>query len=342
MILGFGILALAALIFLGILLQQRSASTPPPQTPKKIGVLQWVTVVDPSFEGFKKAMSDLGYMEGRDVVYEYQNANADPKKAAELARNFVDQGVDLMYAMTFPGAKPALDATIAAGRQDIPIVFAHASNPVEGGIIESYRSSGNNLTGVAADIAGLTPKKLEILKRINPKLTKVGVFVVPDDKTPSRGLTMVSLRENARQFGITLVEYPIRSVPSPEFAAEVQRVADSINPGDVEAMFHPPGVIDSRETQQIDAELGNRLGIPVTFVTPQTLALGGLFVYSHDFFAVGEQAAVFADKIFQGARPADIPIEVPQKNVLTVSTRNAQQLGIIIPPDLLEIAERWD
>ena len=161
-IIGFGVLALIAAATLAWVSRQKDNTPEPAASPKRIAVVQYITESDPSFEGLKKGLADLGYVEGRDVVYEYQVANADQKKVLEIAKAVVAQNVDLIYAITFPSTQAVFNAMKEAGRSDIPVVFAQANNPLEGGIIKSYKSSGNNFTGVMADFASLTPKKLEI------------------------------------------------------------------------------------------------------------------------------------------------------------------------------------
>ena len=342
-IIGIGVLALVAAAGLAMISRQKSETPAPVVSPKRIGVVEYIKESDPSFEGLKKGMADLGYVEGKDVVYEYQVANADQKKVAEIAKSFVAQNVDLIYAITFPSTQAVFNAMRDAGRSDIPVVFAQANNPVEGGIIQSYKSSGNNFTGVTADFASLTPKKLEILQRINPNIKKIGFFRVKeqDDKYPSNVLTVASLKENAPKFGITLIEYSLENQENSLIPAAFQAAADRLTSSDIDALLHPTGVLYSGENLTIAAELGNRLRIPVLFALPGNLNIGGLFVYSHDFYAIGEQTAPMVDKIFRGVSPSDIPVEPPRKNTLYLSLENAAQIGVTIPRDVLEIAQPW-
>lgn len=347
-IIGFGVIVLVAAVLLIWTAHQQATSRLRPElavSVKRIGVIQYVAESDPSFEGLKKGMADLGYAEGgRDIVYEYQLADGDQRKVSEIAESFVDQSVDLIYAITFPSAKAAFEATRAAGRSDIPVVFAQANNPVEGGIVQSYKSSGNNLTGVAGNLVSLTPKKLEILKRIKPDTKTVGFFHVKgtDDTFPSSVLTIASLRENAPKFGITLVEYALEDRAGPALVAEAQKVGDSIQPGTLDAIFLPTGVLYASENLKVISGLGNRLKIPVLYALPAALDIGGLFVYTHDSFAIGEQAAPMVDKIFRGVSPSDIPVESPRRNVLIVNLKNAEEIGITVPQEVLEIAQLWE
>src|SRR3989344_4775954 len=142
--------------------------------PITIGIIQWIKPIDAAVDGFKEEMTKLGYTEGDKVVYTYTLVNADAKKSREVADQYVDDNVDLIYAITSQPAIAALASTKEKGRTDIPIIFAHADQPIGDQIVASYKSSGNNATGVAADIPGLTPKKLEFLQRMRPDIKKIG------------------------------------------------------------------------------------------------------------------------------------------------------------------------
>ena len=163
-----------------------------------------------------------------------------------------------------------------------------------------------------------------------------------DDKYPSNVLTVASLKENASKFGMTVVEYSLENQPAPTIPAAFQQAADRVTSSDIDALLHPTGVLYSKEGLPIASGLGNRLKIPVLFALPGNLNVGGLFVYSHDFFAIGEQTAPMVDKIFRGVNPSDIPVEPPRKNILFLNLKNAEEIGIQIPQDVLEIAQPWE
>jgi len=332
---------IAVIVIGAVFLFRTQEEQPVPKVVKEpitIGTIQWLTVLDQVYEGLKDGMTELGYVEGEDVVYLYGNANADPQEATKIGEQYVEQNVDIIFGIAFPGLKSGYDATVAADRTDIPVVFAHADSPVRTGIVESFKSSGNHTTGIAVNIDELTEKKLEFLQRIDPSVKKIGIFVA-ENTVPAGVFTLQSLKENASRFGMEVVEWNLTAKPGPPLTAEIQKVADTIQVGEVDAIFHPPGTVAARANWPIVTGLGNRLQIPTVWVSPASLQLSGTLSYSHKHYPIGKQAAVMIDKILNGTAPSDIPIEFPEENFLALNLDNANELGLTIPDSILELAE---
>ena len=133
-----------------------------PAEPKKVGILQYVASLDQVAEGFKLGMQELGYVEGKDVVYEYQSSNGDVKKAKEISADYIAKNVDVIYTMSTSATKAALDATKEA-QSAIPIVYGQANVSIKIGNIASYQSSGNNVTGVENVNADYIEKQMDFL-----------------------------------------------------------------------------------------------------------------------------------------------------------------------------------
>jgi len=248
------------------------------------------------------------------------------------------EDVDLIYAVTSVAAAAALRETAAAGRTDIPIVFAQGNAPVESGLIASYRSSGNNATGVAVNFVETTSKKLEYLKSIAPDAERIGYFD-SEHTDPAAQFTLEELQKQAPDFGITLTRYELKNPVGTSSVAEIADILAGIRPGEIDAYFHLPGPLMGAQAQPTIIEGVKRLGIPSIWLETPSVEIGGLFAYSHDLFLLGRQAADIADKVLGGTLPTDIPIEFPLKYVLAINLETARESSIELPQSLLFLAD---
>ena len=314
----------------------------PSDLPKKVGIIRHLTILDPAVAGFKEGMTQLGYIEGKNIVYDIQRATeGQTERLRQIAQNYVQQEVDLIYAVDGVAARAALDETERIGKTHIPIVFAYAENPVETALTRTFRSSGNNTTGVAVDLKGVTEKKLEFLRQVNPDLETIGVFVTKFSSTEEK-LLLQEVRIQAPQFGIRLVEYPIEDPPGQASTEELRRVAENIQPGEIDAYYHFSDAVLSRtENLQTTGAMGMRLGIPTLYPSEEDLRIAnGLMSYGHDLFVVGKQAAIIADQVLRGVAPQEIPLQSPAKNLLIIDRDVAEASGITLPETLLDIADK--
>jgi len=334
---GLIIIVIALVISLGGLIKSKA----PLPTPKRIGVIGYYPIMDATFEGFKDGMAELGWVEGDDVVYFYEKSG-DFAEIHEIAKGFIAKDVDLLFALVLSPAVITQEEVEAAGRTDIPIVFTNTNDPDKIGLIENFKSSGNNVTGVATDFSHVTAKKLEFLQRIDPSVKKIGVFTASfSEQAADYRLMLEILREEAPRFGMSLVEYHIESPPGPASLAEIETVIGKIKPGDFDAFFQLPGPISNIPPNlKLFVDLSKRLQVPSIFLAPQQVTVdGGLFTYGHTMYDVGVQAAPYADKVLKGTNPSDIPIEFQKKNNLVINLQTANEIGISIPQSLLQIAD---
>lgn len=302
-----------------------------------IGILYYPQQND-AVIAFQKNMEKLGYKEGVNVRYDLAKVSVGPTMIEEFraaADRMVASKEDMIYATFENETAIALEETKKYG-SDIPIVFlTRFHDPLEYGLIESYKSSGNNATGIATNVSETIGRTLGFLKEIRPGLKKLGVFGDGFMVGDIGGAYLVELRKQAPKFGMTLVEYTT-SAPPPEAEAEFHRVAASIKPGDIDGLFHIAGhYIGPQEA--LENDLAIRLKIPMS-APNEDLPNGGMFSYSDLASAAGEQAAVLADKIFKGAKPADIPVEFNAKSELTLVLGRARAAGITFPDSMLFIA----
>ena len=332
-LIGLALVGLGLLAYFSLQLRQNQH----PQEPVRIGIIQYLNLLNPVIEGFQQEMARTGYEDGNTVVYLLQSAEGDKERLAEIARFYISQDVDMIYAVTSVAANAALRETTSQGREDIPIVYAHADNPIETGLAKDLKQPQTNATGVAVDLRELTAKKLEFLGEINPQMRRVGIFTAEYSDFAGE-LVVAELRQQAPNFGLELVEYRLSSAPGIASTQELAQLANEIQTGQIHALFQTPGpVLNQTENVQLFINLAKRLGIPTVFVSTPQVEMGGLFAYSHDFFAVGRQSAHIAQKVLQGQAPQTIPIEFAQDNILAINFQTAQEIGIHIPESMLTL-----
>jgi putative ABC transport system substrate-binding protein len=306
-----------------------------PKEPVVIGITGFNQQKE-AHEAFKARMTELGYVEGRDVIYDETFVLPGPNMIEDHTRNLerlLDPalGVDLLWLSLEIQAKIAVDMTRERGL-DIPIVFiSRFHDPVEYGLVESYRSSGNNATGVASNLLDIVQKHLEFFKEINPDMKTLGVFTEGFWVPPLSARYFEEIERQAPQFGIAIKEYTT-DVPPPQAEAAFHEIAATIEKGDIDALIHIAG--HPYASQQVgELELATRLGIP--HAAPfEDLPGGGHFSYSDIFGLSAAQSATMVDKILRGAKPSDIPIEYGAHSELWLVLDRAEAAGITFPESM--------
>ena len=278
-------------------------------------------------EGFKEGMKELGYLEGQHIVYQIQNAKLNRESLRRFAREFVQQRVDLIFTATYIGASVAKEATATNG---IPVIFGPAGDPVETGLVQSIAAPGNNLTGVSTLSLELTAKRLEMLSRLVPNARRVAVVFNPEDRF-SQEVVKQAYRA-AEKLGLALIERRGRD------AAEMRAGVESLSRHQADAIFAIPDVLVNNQVAVLSA-IARERKIPY-MVHIRTLAeKGALASYGINTYQIGRQAARLADKILNGTRPAEIPIETPRKLELVINLSVAKEIGLVIPNKLLREAD---
>jgi putative ABC transport system substrate-binding protein len=275
----------------------------------------------PAVEGFKKKMAELGYVEGRNIKYDFHNAKGDGIALEAAVEKIVRGKPDLIVTSSTTATVPVAKAT--RGTQ-LPVVFLSAGNPLK--LVKGYASSGNNLTGVASTSLDLMAKRLELLKEIAPWVKRVIAFGIPGGVNYGEAERL--MQEAAKKFGFTVLPVPV----TPE---EIRnKLAVFITRKYGEAVLPAP---DAQASPFIGELAAEAIKEKVLSVGPniETVKRGLLVAYSTDYFASGQQGAVMVDKILNGAKPAELPIEQPVKLKLVVNLKTAKALGLKIPKDVL-------
>jgi putative tryptophan/tyrosine transport system substrate-binding protein len=278
-------------------------------------------------KAFEEGLRSLGYRIGENVVIEYRFANAEIERLPALAADLVRIGVDIIIAA---GGNPATDAAMKA-TTIIPIVMTTVVDPVSAGIVASLARPGGNVTGLAVDAGGeILGKRFELLKETLPNLSRVGILFNPDVAVNRSRLT--SMAEPARVLGLTLVPVEARGLNALEqaFAIMVKERAQAFVVQGDSVMFNYRGQI---------AEMALRNRLPAASVQRELAEAGFFLSYGADLRDLYRRSAFFVDRIFRGAKPADLPVEQPTKYELVINLKTAKALGIIVPPTLLTRAD---
>jgi putative tryptophan/tyrosine transport system substrate-binding protein len=278
-------------------------------------------------KAFEEGLRSLGYRVGQNIVIEYRFADGEVQRLPALAADMIRLGVDVIVSGNSLSTVAAMKAT-----STIPIVMTSSADPVSAGFVASLARPGGNVTGFSLDSGNegeMQGKRLGLLKETLPNLTRVGMLWNPDGLVPAR---LESMREVTHPLGLKLVAVEARGLDTLEqaFATMVRE--------QMQAFILVTDTVLFNYRQQIGVmAIRNRL--PATSSLREFAEAGLLLSYGPDFQTLYSGAAVFVDKIFKGAKPADLPVEQPTKFERVVNLKTAKALGIDMPPTLLARAD---
>ena len=276
---------------------------------------------------FEEGLRSLGYRVGENVVIDYRFANRQLERLPALAAELVRLGVDVIVTGAHQNSVAAMKATTT-----IPIVMTNSVDPVGAGLVASLARPGGNVTGFGVDAGDeIFGKRLELLKETLPNLSRVGVLWNPDF-APNRS-RLTSMREATRALGLTLVPAEARGLDALEqaFATMVRERAQAF------VVFGDPLLFNNRGQIGVVA-LRNRL--PAISTAREYAEAGLLLAYGPNLQDQFRRSAIFVDKIFKGAKPADLPVEQPTKFELIVNLKTAKALSLDVSPTLLARADQ--
>ncbi len=313
---------LAALLFAPLYLAhaQKQATMP------RIGVLLLGAPPNANLDAFIEGLRELGYIEGKNILIEYRFAEGKAERLPELAIELVRLKVDAI----FTGGTPAIFA-LKQATKTIPIVFFSTSDPIGTGVVASLAHPGGNITGISVLASDLWPKRLELLKEIFPKLSRVAM--VWNKGNAGMALEAKATQEVAGPLGVALQD---RGVKDPNELDTVFALMIKDRPDGFLALMDP--VLTSHQKRILDFLVQNRL--PAIFESRGWVEAGGLISYGANYLDAHRRAASQMDKILKGTKPADIPVEQPTKFELVINLKTAKQIGLTIPPNVLARADR--
>jgi len=278
---------------------------------------------------FKARMTELGYVEGQNIVYDFQQVDNNPDKEKQALAKFVADKVDLIFV--FP-TQPAVEAQAATQGTNIPVVFS--MTVLEGNtLVKSVSEPGGNMTGVRLGGPDNSPKRLEWLLEIAPKVKRV--YVPYDPTYPTNPSALKTLRPAASNMGVTLVEAPIANVA--ELQADLDKHAQAGDIGIDAVLMMPESLTATPEAFGAILKFANEHKIPIAGMLDFTADQGALFSYAFAIASMGVYAAPAADKILKGTPAGTIPV-VTCDDQLRINYKAAQALGLTIPEGLLKQA----
>ena len=296
------------------------------QQPKKIPRIGYLTGVGsaPS-KAFLQGLRDLGYIEGKNILIEFRTTEGKSERWPELAAELVRLKVDVIVAETTGEVSAAKSAM-----PTIPIVMRGVADPIALGFVASLAHPGGNITGIATLAPELSGKRLELLKEVIPKLSRVAFL-----SSPAKGFR-TSIKETevvAQALGLQLQILQIRGADELEGAFDVAKKQGAGALLEAQAASFGP-----YQSRIIDLAAKNRL--PTMYYNQRYVELGGLMSYGLPPFFEDPRVASMVDKILKGTKPADIPVEQPTKFELVINLKTAKQTGVSIPPKVLMWADR--
>lgn len=289
-----------------------------------VGVINVVPALEHAIEGFKTGMSELGYIEGKNIRYLYNGPTRDMTRLLAAAESLAASNADLILSVTTPAAGAVKQATAGMG---LPVVFVVVTDPAGAGIVESMQQPGGNITGVAFGIQ--EERRLEWLIRIAPGIRRIYVPFNPKDQSPVLALKMVS--DAAAKLGVDLIT---REVHNPEMLDDaVMNI-----PAEADAVFLlPDSLVATRFSDMAAASVKRRLPTSVSNIS-SVKGYPVLTAFGFDQQLYGKQAARLADQILKGVRPADLPVEMAEF-FLAINLKTAKEIGLTIPDEILRQAD---
>jgi putative ABC transport system substrate-binding protein len=274
---------------------------------------------------FRRGLRELGYVEGRNIVIEWRFARGKPDQVLRNATELVRLKVDVIVTGGAADTRAAKAAT-----STIPIVMTNESDPVGNGTVASLARPGGNITGLASLSAELRGKLLELLKETVPRLSNVVALHGPGSR---RAGTLKETEAAAQSLGLTLQFQIVKE------ADDLKRAFEQIAKSRPEALIVTNGPFaTSLRKRIVEFAASNRL--PAIYYRREFVDGGGLMSYSARRDDLARRAAIFVDKILNGAKPAVLPVEQPMKFEFVINLKTADQIGVAIPPNVLARADK--
>jgi putative tryptophan/tyrosine transport system substrate-binding protein len=291
----------------------------------RIGMLETISASlnAAHLDAFRKGLRELGYVEGKNYTIEYRSADGHAERFPELAAELVRLGVDLIVVRGTPGTIAAKNAT-----GTIPVVMASVGDPLL--IVDSLAHPGRNVTGLSAFVNEMTSKRIGLMKELVPAMSRIALFAnMSNAVSPPQ---WEETKTAARSLGSEAELLDVRS------RDDVGRVFETAVGRRIDALVVAFDGLFQANTQMI-VELAARNRLPAIYVGREFIEAGGLMTYGVSFPHLYFRAATYVDKIFRGAKPADLPVEQPTKFELIINLKAAKAIGLAVPVHLQQLAD---
>jgi putative ABC transport system substrate-binding protein len=297
-----------------------------PEKLYRIGMLERTSTVinAANLDGFRQGLRELGYVEGKNFVIEYRSADGRDERFPSLATELVRLKVDLILTRGTPAALAAKNAT-----GTIPVVITGVGDPVGQGVVASLARPGGNVTGLTTLVNELTAKRVELLRELVPGAARIAALL--NMSNPNSPPQWKEVERAARSLGLQAQLLDVRKSEDlgPAFDGAIRQRADALVVA-LETL--------TQANQRVIVDLAAKHRLPAIYASMEFV--GGLVVYGVNYPDQYRRAASFADRIFKGTKPADLPVEQPTKFELVINTKTAKALGLTIPPSLLLRADQ--
>jgi ABC-type uncharacterized transport system substrate-binding protein len=281
---------------------------------------------DPRVEGFRQGLRDLGYVEGKNIAIEWRYAEGIEDLVPKLAAELVQLNVEIIVTDGTNVTRAARNAT-----KTIPIVMASDADPVGNGFVASLARPGGNVTGLVNLLAGLSGKRLELLKEAIPGISRAGIVWNPENPSSVSGFK--ETQEAAQALAMQLQSLEVRGVD--DFVGAFQAASK----GRARALtVVSDSLIFSNRRWLLDLAAKHRL--PTMHTQSLWVEAGALMSYGTHFPDLWRRATVYVDKILKGAKPANLPVEQPMKFEFVINLKTAKQIGLTIPQSVLYRADK--
>lgn len=277
-------------------------------------------------QAVKEGLRELGYVEGKNIVIEWRQAEGKLDRLAAFATELVRLRVDIILTGGSTATRAAKNATAT-----IPIVMLQDNDPVGSGFIASLARPGGNITGLSTLRPEVSGKRLELLKEIVPSVSRVAIFGTSKNPGNAAGLKEAELAAAALKVQIQYLDMQdLKDIEGGFRAARAERADAVLVLGGPVFNVNP----------KLLAEHAARARLPTIYVRETFVNAGGLMSYGIDIADLQRRAAIYVDKILKGAKPAELPVEQPTTFEFVINLKTAKQIGLTIPPNVLARADR--
>lgn len=297
-------------------------------SPYKIGVVQLAEhpALDASYQGFVDGLKEAGWVEGKDFVIDYQNAQGEQANCQTIASKLVNDQNDLIFAIATPAAQ-----AVASTTDTIPTLIAAVTDAADAKLVKSNEKPGTNITGTS-DLNPI-PEQMKLLKKLVPDAETVGILYCSSESNSKFQVELA--KEAASELGLKTIEATVSS------SAELQQVAEALI-GKVDVIYAPTDNMVSSGLTTVSA-IAEPAGVPIIAAEEAMLPKGGLATYGVNYYDLGKMTGAQAVRILKdGENPAEMPIEYQTDCDLVINKQVAEKLGITIPEDIAAAAEMYE
>lgn len=280
----------------------------------------------PYFNGLVQGFADLGYTEGRNIRLEHRFPNEVPERFKSMAAELASSNVDVMMSVGGPASVHAKNAS-----STVPLVFLLVADPVGLKLVNSLAKPGGNVTGLASYASDVIGRRLQLFKEVVPGLSRIGQLINPN--APSSRPNAEEIRMAAEQLGLTVKTFEARSL------ADLSGTFDALKHAGMQGVTFGPNEGIPFQGRALIAKLAIEHRLGVCAISREIFEPGALMSYGTDQVAICRRGAVYVDKIRNGAKPADLPVEGPTKFEFLINLKTAKAIGVEVPAVVLARAD---